>query len=435
MKQHKNLTRVFAWGKQIASLLEDGGKIYFEATGASTVDFSPLQLQPSGTHSYPDLGFQHYLPGLIADHLPGSYGLKYMDAFFRKANGRLPSVSERLQFIGKHSIGALEFEPAVDAGVKGTAIEMREMYQLSKEALQGEHDFALATLIAVSNSAGGGARAKAHVGYCKESQKIYVADKHATLPPGFVHSIVKFDEYKEKGHAFIPELYTTSSVFTKTEYIYSLIARELGIVMADTDLIETGEGVHFVTTRFDRDGSGKRKHLHSLAGLLHFDASKQYGLGYESIFRTGLALGVSSASHEQIYKVMIFNLVFGNRDDHAKNFSFIMDEKRTWEFSPAYDLTFVINKGASAEHQLSIGGEPASWVKERQLGEIASKFGVPNHREIIERTIDAKHAMLPTLGKTHGLPDEWLRDIFEKTDEIDRALQLGRRVSSSKGGE
>ena len=421
MANYENVTEVFAWDKKIATLLDTAGKLYFQPTDEATLAFSPLKLTTLTTQSYHDLPFQYQLPGLISDHIPGSYGMSYMDAFFRKEQARLPSILERLQFIGQHSIGALEFVPATHTGITGELLELKEMYTMSKQALKGEHDFALATLIAVSNSAGGGARAKAHIGYNHTTQKIYVTDKHAALPEGFSHAIVKFDEYKEQGNAFIPELYTSRSAFTKTEYIYSLMAKRLGINMADTFLIEDATGSHFITHRFDQK-DGQRQHLHSLSGLLHHDSSQQFSLGYEHLFRTGLALNVPHSAMEQIFKTMIFNLVFGNRDDHSKNFSFMMNTKGEWDFSPSYDLTYVINKGAGSEHQLSIDNNPATWVTYKVLEVIGKTFGVREYKKIISDTIEAKQTMLRSLGKEYDLPKDWIDAIFENTKQIDKQI-------------
>ncbi len=427
MKNAHLATEVFAWGEKIATLLEDQGKIYFEAVDNSTLQFSPIQLSNVKTQSFSDLAHQSYLPGLISDHLPGGYGLKYMDAFFQKEFSRLPSTLERLQFIGQHSIGALEFQPASSSDVNGEIIELQEMVQLSKDALKGEHAFDLATLIAISNSAGGGARAKAHIGFNQENQNIYVANKHAELPKGFRHSIVKFDEYFESGHAYIPTLYSSHSVYTKTEYIYSVIAKKLGITMADTFLIQTTSGAHFMTHRFDQI-DGERQHLHSLSGLLHHDASKQFSLGYEQVFRTALALNVPQNALEQIYKTMIFNLVFGNRDDHSKNFSFIMSPKKVWDFSPSYDLTYVINRGAGSEHQLSINNQPASWATFKEIELIAKTFSIKNYKEIIENTIEAKKTLLGSYASAYEIPIAWINEILTNTSSIDKNLAQGSNL-------
>jgi len=38
--------------------------------------------------------------------------------------------------------------------------------------------------------------------------------------------------------------------------------------------------------------------------------------------------------------VMVFNVLACNRDDHARNFAFLMEPDGTWRHTPAYDLTF-----------------------------------------------------------------------------------------------
>lgn len=44
-----------------------------------------------------------------------------------------------------------------------------------------------------------------------------------------------------------------------------------------------------------------------------------------------------------------------NRDDHAKNFSFLMDADGQWRLSPAYDLTF--STGVNGQQSTTVMGE------------------------------------------------------------------------------
>lgn len=44
-----------------------------------------------------------------------------------------------------------------------------------------------------------------------------------------------------------------------------------------------------------------------------------------------------------------------NRDDHAKNFSFLMNESGEWERSPSYDITF--SNGPGGEQSTTVMGE------------------------------------------------------------------------------
>jgi serine/threonine-protein kinase HipA len=58
---------------------------------------------------------------------------------------------------------------------------------------------------------------------------------------------------------------------------------------------------------------------------------------------------------EQAFRLACFNVFTHNRDDHSKNFSFILDNSNQWKLSPAYDLTF--SYGPAGEHSTMIMGE------------------------------------------------------------------------------
>ena len=56
----------------------------------------------------------------------------------------------------------------------------------------------------------------------------------------------------------------------------------------------------------------------------------------------------------EAYKRMCFNVLYGNKDDHGKNFSFLYnEEKKGYVLSPAYDLTKTPNK---LEHEMTVNG-------------------------------------------------------------------------------
>ena len=52
---------------------------------------------------------------------------------------------------------------------------------------------------------------------------------------------------------------------------------------------------------------------------------------------------------------MVFNVITGNRDDHAKNHAFLMSKDGRWRLSPAYDVT--PSDGLGGEHNMTIAGE------------------------------------------------------------------------------
>ena len=59
-----------------------------------------------------------------------------------------------------------------------------------------------------------------------------------------------------------------------------------------------------------------------------------------------------------MYRLAVFNVLAHNRDDHAKNFSFIMNKAGEWRPSPAYDLTF--SSGPNGEQSMMVMGEGRS---------------------------------------------------------------------------
>lgn len=131
------------------------------------------------------------------------------------------------------------------------------------------------------------------------------------------------------------------------EYAYHLMAKAAHLHVPEAKLFPSKKGPgYFGVKRFDRI-DGRRIHMHTISGLLHAD----YGfpsLDYETIMKATLWLTKDSQEGEKQFRATVFNVLSHNRDDHAKNFSFLMNEKGIWRISLAYDLTF--SSGPSGEH-------------------------------------------------------------------------------------
>ena len=133
------------------------------------------------------------------------------------------------------------------------------------------------------------------------------------------------------------------------EYAYHLMALEAGLQVPEAKLFPSRKGLGFFgVKRFDRK-ENKRVHMHTMGGLLHVD------LDYATIMKATLYLTRDIRECEHQFRNAIFNVLSHNRDDHAKNFSFLMDEQGTWSVSPAYDLTF--SSGPAGEHATLVMGE------------------------------------------------------------------------------
>ena len=85
---------------------------------------------------------------------------------------------------------------------------------------------------------------------------------------------------------------------------------------------------------------------------------------------------------------MIFNIKSGNRDDHSKNFSFLLDEKHEWHLTPAYDLT--ASAGINGEQTCMVNGKGKNITAADLIAAAQSvQVSASETRSIIEQISDA----------------------------------------------
>lgn len=398
--------KVSLFGQEIGTLYERGGRIYVEQKEAGMHFASPLSIEKD-QREFETTGIPGFdtVPGFIHDTLPGDYGNEIMDNFFKKTRGALPGVAERLLFIGDRALGAVTYSPATYNGDEDYYAGLRDLYRQGREIRDKKATTLHEHLVAAAHSIAGGARAKAVVGINLDSKDIFIGHRHGKLPEGFMHAIVKYDDSPEQKH----------SVYTRLEYIYSLLARKAGIPMAKTHLLESEGRLHFVTGRFDRN-NGKRMHMHSFGGLMHTDYHIPRLLDYDDLMRAALRLGAGK-DRKQLFRQMMFNYMFVNQDDHIKNFSFLMNEKGEWSASPAYDITFAKGVKQTIEHQMLCNGKPMSDADLNDVVTLALRHGMNTGdvQEIVETLAELRERELPALMKEYGI-------IGEKYDEVMKAV-------------
>lgn len=402
---------LWAWGTQIGSVVEEGNRLVFEMTAGNS-HFSPIQFAAQNIITSID---NVYGIGLIGDSIPGSYGMDYLGHYFQDEFGRKPSVAETLCFIGSHGLGAIEFLPTNSAGDVNTELiaTLEELKTQSRSVYEGEHQVELSKLIAVSNSAIGGARTKAVVGFNPKTNMSHIGQKNSESPDGFRKCIVKFNA-KQKNEI------DQYNIEIKAEYLYYKMATSLGIQMNDSWLIEENGVCHFATQRFDITPQGERVHLHSFAGLIGSDAAS-FATSYDTLFRVSNTLAVSEQDKDQLLKTMIFNLVFGNKDDHARNFSFLMDKRGIWKAAPAYDLTFSVHSYGANKHQLKINKGFADSTRIKDIDNTANIIGIKNSKEVLKRFIDFKHTHMYILAKELGI-EAFAEGVILATSEMDKKI-------------
>ena len=281
------------------------------------------------------------LGGVFNDSLPDGWGRLLFDRFARSI-GILPTditPLDRLAHVGFHGLGALAYEPDYSTEESGDNINLDKLAKQTQEVLNGTSDEVLQNLMALNGSSAG-ARPKALIGLNKDYKNII----HGThdLPKGYEHWIVKFSNVQDSADA------------GAIEYVYALMAKKAGISMAEVHLFESKKSAgYFAVKRFDRNGK-ERFHMHTACGLLHSDF-RIPSLDYEDLISLTSALTRDAREIEKLYQLAVFNVLAHNRDDHSKNFSFLMNEKGEWKLSPAYDLTF--SSGPRGEQSTMVMGE------------------------------------------------------------------------------
>tara|TARA_R110000850_G_scaffold64116_3_gene144250 strand:+ start:28324 stop:29559 length:1236 start_codon:yes stop_codon:yes gene_type:complete len=365
-------------------------KIYFEYDRAFTargLELSPLRLplQP-GLQSFDTLLFEG-LPGAFNDSLPDGWGRLLLDRAMR-AEGILPeqlSPLDRLAHVGSTGMGALVYEPDKGPEETGEAIDLNLLAGQAQAVLEGQADDVLAELISLNGSSAG-ARPKAMIGYNPATGAMIHGN--IDLPDGFEHWLVKFPNTQDGPDA------------GAIEYVYAQMAKSAGLEMMEAHLFPAREGGgFFATRRFDRK-HGRRLHAHTASGLLHAD-HRTPSLDYEDLMALSMRLTRDIREAEEMFRLAAFNVLAHNRDDHAKNFTFLMDERGDWRLSPAYDLTF--SAGPGGEQTTMVLGEGKAPGTEHllKLGRDAD-LAASRIQEIITQTRDAL-AQWSNLAKAHGV--------------------------------
>tara|TARA_R110002051_G_scaffold325141_1_gene425976 strand:- start:2223 stop:3458 length:1236 start_codon:yes stop_codon:yes gene_type:complete len=349
-------------------------KIYFEYDRsfiARGLEISPMRLPlQAGLRSFEARLFEG-LPGVFNDSLPDGWGRLLFDRAMR-AEGILPeqlSPLDRLVHVGSTGMGALVYEPDMVPEITGGDIDLDRLAGQALDVLEGQADDVLSELIALNGSSAG-ARPKAMIGYNPASGAMIHGAVH--LPDGFEHWLVKFPNAQDGLDA------------GAIEFAYADMARAAGIEMMVTHLFPARKGAgFFATRRFDRDG-GKRLHVHTASGLLHAD-HRTPSLDYEDLIVLTMRLTRDIREAEKMFRLAVFNVLAHNRDDHAKNFTFLMDAAGNWRLSPAYDLTF--SSGPGGEQTTMVKGEGKAPGTEH-LRKLGADADLPKARieEIIAQT-------------------------------------------------
>lgn len=298
--------------------------------------------------------------GVFSDSLPDGWGNLIIDRWLREQGVKPENLSwiERLAIVGSSGMGALRYEPEI----KG--VQKQQLHKQNKSL-----DYYASEIEKILKE--------------EPVDSLHELKEKAGSPGGARPKVLIEIDGKEWLIKFRAE--GDPQDIGELEYYYSQTAKKAGIEMPETRLFE---GKYFGTERFDRQ-NGKRIHMITASGLLH--ASHRYpSLDYNDLMKATFMVTRSMMEVKKVYRLMIFNVLTHNRDDHAKNFSFLYRDGE-WVFAPAYDLVY--SHGFRGSHSTMVLGD-----------------GTPDRKQLLKA------------GENAGLSRSVCKIILEEVEEATREL-------------
>jgi len=282
--------------------------------------------------------------GIFADSLPDGWGNLLLDRLLKKHNINPYSLSilQRLSLVGSFGMGALCYEPEQLITQLKPSSDLNFLAAEVANILNEESVSEGLELLYQQAGSSAGARPKVMIKYNSE------------------HWLVKFPSSSDPKN------------IGETEYKYSILAKKSGLEMPETHLFE---GKYFGVKRFDRLGE-ERIHIHSASGLLYADF-RLPALDYIELIKATRGLTRNTEEVEKMYRLMVFNVLIENKDDHAKNFSFIYQNSE-WKCSPVYDV--LPSNGFNGHHCTTIAGEGNPTVND--MFEVANQTSISKKRAL-----------------------------------------------------
>ena len=417
-----DIARVNLYGQPVGTFRWDNNRQlahfeYAESFIGKGLEPSPILMpvRQGRIYSFSDIGRETFkgLPGMLADSLPDTYGRALFDRWLALTGRSSGNAVETLCFLGKRCMGALEFEPAMDAPYSpDVRIELDSLVEVASEALSEKEEFganleedkkaAIAEIVRLGTSAGG-QRAKAIIAYNPLTGEVRSGQIEA--PEDFDYYLIKLDGVTAEAG------FRETQNFGRLEYSFYRLVKECGIEMSDCSLIEENGRAHFLTKRFDRQ-KGEKIHMQTLCGIAHYDYRNPRSYSYEQAFNVMRALRLPYSQAQEMFRRMVFNVVVRNQDDHTKNISFLMDRQGKWALSPAYDMGFAYNPkgGWTAQHQMSINGK-FDGITRQDLLEFAKRNNIKDAAEIIDRIAEVS-SRWPLLARECEVPQPMIDAIM-----------------------
>lgn len=218
----------------------------------------------------------------------------------------------------------------------------------------------------------------------------------------------------DKDRSYIPYLLIN-------EHLFMTLARDFGFSVPYNAIIKHGSDYHYIIKRFDRYGELKIDHYEILT-LMNKNSDYKYKVSMKEVMQIAKEY-ISKEQLVELFRFVVFSVVIGHGDLHAKNLSLIyasnrLDEK-SMQLSPFYDIsTTKIYKDTKVNDVgLKIGNKTskikkadllqlASWIdiseeKATNLIELISKQFIDTFEDYIEK-LPANVKALPYYTSKYG---------------------------------
>ena len=396
--------KVILWGEEIGRLAWDNRRrlayfMYNPEWIKRGLNISPLVAPIDGARSLTpvwgeDARIYQKLPAFVADSLPDAWGNQLFDLWRQQnhlANADITPL-DKLSFIGKRGMGALEFQPEYAREQKAQKIDMKSLADLAERIytereqarIMPDENITMQSLLTVGTSAGGR----------QPKAIIAINRKTGEIRSGQISGLKNYDYCLLK---FGNTQYSSAEL----EMAYYELATMAGIRMMPSELYTVDGNNHFITKRFDRDG--ERKIYTQTLAAISPDADS-----YEQLIAVCRKLHLPESDCQEVFRRMVFNILANNTDDHNKNFSFIMEEDGSWRLSPAYDITYIIDNGGflpNEDHCLYIRAKLRGITREDAI-QFARDNGIRRPDAII-RDVAASLKQFRSIATKYGVSDEW----------------------------
>lgn len=397
--------KVILWGEEIGRLAWDARRrlsyfMYNPTFLKKGLNISPLVAPVDGVRGLTPIWGEEAkiyqkLPAFVADSLPDAWGNQLFDLWRQQNHLSNADITplDKLSFIGKRGMGALEFVPEVSRERRVEKIDIKSLASLAERIfterenarILPEESITMQSLLTVGTSAGG------------HQPKAIVAinRKNGEVRSGQISGLEDFDYCLIK---FGNSQYCSAEL----EMTYYKLATMAGINMMPSELYQVDGNNHFMTKRFDRK-DGKKVHTQTLAAI-NPDADS-----YEQLIAICRKLHLPETDCYEVFRRMVFNVLANNTDDHNKNFSFIMNEDGTWRLAPAYDITYIFDSGGflpNEDHCMYIRAKLRGITRDDVI-QLAKDNGIRRPDAIIRDIVKAIKQFRVVATK-YGVAEQWI---------------------------